>query len=166
MSDFLIPPSLDFIEEKSKSYFKNLVKQRAKQFTLEELLIKKATHRKMDNLNYSDLKMQSYFLKEDLNNNQKKTIFKLRTRMELFGENFRCGKARIICPLCGLHWDSQDLCLQCPKIIKEIEIKGNIKEVYKDNFENEIVHTFSIRNKHDYAIGCEAFMEVKVGKDR
>ena len=82
-------------------------------------------------------------MKEDLNNNQKKTIFKLRTRMERFGENFRCGKAHIICPLCGLHWDSQDLSLQCPEIKKEIESNGDTSEIYKDNFGNEIIHMFT-----------------------
>ena len=125
---------------KSKHYFKNLVKQRAKQFTLENLLAKKAKHSKMNNLNYSDLKMQNYFVKGDLNTSQKKTIFKLRTRMENFGENYRCGKAHVICPLCGLHWDSQDLCLQCPKIRQELKTNGNISEIYKNEFKNEIVH--------------------------
>ena len=141
LTDFRIPPTLEYVEGKSKYYFKNLVKQRAKQFTLEILLEKKEKHSKMVNLNYAELKIQEYFLKEDLDNNQKKTIFKLRTRMENFGENFRCGKAHVICPLCGLHRDSQDLCLICPIIRQEIRSDGNISEIYGNEIQNDIIHT-------------------------
>ena len=95
----------------------------------------------MINLNYSELKMQDYFMKEDFDNYQKKTIFKLRTRMESFGENFRCGKNYVICPLCGLHRDSQDLCLQCPIIRQDIKSNGSISDIYGNEFENNIVHT-------------------------
>ena len=141
LTDFRIPPTLEYVEGKSKYYFKNLVKQRAKQFTLEILLEKKEKHSKMVNLNYAELKIQEYFLKEDLDNNQKKTIFKLRTRMENFGENFRCGKAHVICLLCGLHRDSQDLCLICPIIRQEIRSDGNISEIYGNEIQNDIIHT-------------------------
>ena len=141
LSDFKIPPSLEYVGEKSKYCFKKLVKQRAKQFTLDKLLVKKAKHSKMINLNYSELKMQDYFMKEDFDNYQKKTIFKLRTRMESFGENFRCGKNYVICPLCGLHRDSQDLCLQCPIIRQDIKSNGSISDIYGNEFENNIVHT-------------------------
>ena len=61
----------------------------------------------------------------------------LRTRMERFGENFRAGNSPVICPLCKLHFDSQELSLQCPEIRKELEIKaGNYEEIYKDNIES------------------------------
>ena len=87
LSDFEIPCNLSYIEAKSTFSFKNLVKQKAKKFTLKYLLRKKAKHRKMDNLKYSELKMQSYFLKS-YDNYQKTTIFKFRTRMAQFSEKF------------------------------------------------------------------------------
>ena len=40
--------------------------------------------------------------------------------MERFGENFRGGQNMVVCPLCMLHLDSQDLSLQCPEVRKDI----------------------------------------------
>ena len=42
----------------------------------------------MDNVAYRDLEMQDYFTSDQMDNKQKKTVFKYRTRMERFGGNF------------------------------------------------------------------------------
>ena len=81
----------------------------------------------MDNLNYSEIKMQS----DKINPAQKRTIFKFRTRMERFGEIFRAGTTLAICPLCKLHYDNQELSLMCPK--SEMKSKGNMKDIYDDD---------------------------------
>ena len=137
LMDFQIPCSFDEIKKKSKEAFKRQVKIRATEYSLKSLKSKQATHSKMENLSYKDLKIQDYFLSDHLDYKQKQTIFKLRTRMERFGENFRAGNSPVICPLCKLHFDSQELSLQCPEIRKELEIKaGNYEEIYKDNIES------------------------------
>ena len=68
-----------------------------------------------------------------------KTIFRYRTRMERYGENFHAGKAFAICPLCKLHIDSQDLCFQCPVIKEELKVEGDISNIYKEDIDRKVV---------------------------
>ena len=93
----------------------------------------------MENLNYTNLEIQKYFLSDEISSSQKRMIFRIRTRMENFGENFRGGRPFVMCPLCKLHLDNQDLCLQCPEVAKNIQTTGNIKEIYGENINKEIV---------------------------
>ena len=98
-------------------------------------------HSKMSNVNYHSLKMQNYFSRSDISIQDKKTIFKYRIRMEPFGENFRGGAAAILCPLCHTHLDNQEMSFQCPIIKKEIDIKGNLNDIYKENIKIETIET-------------------------
>ena len=141
LMDFNISSSFDFIESKSAEAFKNLVKIRAKKYALEVLQNKKLKHRKMDNVAYRDLEMQDYFTSDQMDNKQKKTFFKYRTRMERFGENFLGGRDHVMCPVCTLNLDSQELSLQCPVVMKEIHCTGDIREIYGDAIRKEIVQT-------------------------
>ena len=97
----------------------------------------------MDNLNYSEIKMQSYLTSDKINPAQKRTIFKFRTRMERFGEIFRAGTTLAICPLCKLHYDNQELSLMCPEIRNEIQVKGNMKDIYDDDIKEDIIETIT-----------------------
>ena len=97
----------------------------------------------MDNLNYSEIKMQSYLTSDKINPAQKRTIFKFRTRMERFGEKFRAGTTPAICPLCKLHYDNQELSLMCPEIRNEIQVKGNMKDIYDDDIKEDIIETIT-----------------------
>ena len=98
-------------------------------------------HSKMKNLNYSSITMQNYFKRRDLNVEQKKTIFKFRTRMSEFGDNFRGGRDQVPCPLCDTHVDKQELSYQCKVIQKEIDIAGSYEEIYSDNMNIDTVKT-------------------------
>ena len=97
----------------------------------------------MVNVTYRDLEMQDYFSSDQIDNKQKRTVFKLRTRMERFGENFRGGRDHVMCPICELHLDSQDLSLQCPEVRNEINCTGDIREIYWEGMRKEIVQTIS-----------------------
>ena len=141
--NFDIPCSFQYIESKSAEVFKKLVKRRAKEYALEVLQTKKLKHTKMDNVTYRDLEMQDYFSSDQIDNNQKRTVFKLRTRMERFGENFRGGRDHVMCPICELHLDSQDLSLQCPEVRNEFNCTGDIREIYGEGMRKEIVQTIS-----------------------
>ena len=137
--DFNIPCSFQFIESKSTEVFKKLVKRQAKEYALESLQNKKVRHSKLDNVSYTDVECQEYFKSDQISSEQKRMIFKFRTRMERFGENFRGGQNIIMCPLCLLHPDNQDLSLQCPEVRKEINhSKGDIKEIYGDKIGRDI----------------------------
>ena len=141
-----IPCTFDFIKSKSKETFKRIVKKQVKIFALKMLKSKQQKHSKMANVSYKTLKMQSYFTSM-LKTEEKRTILRLRVRMERFGENFRGGASSIICPLCFSHLDNQELSFQCPVIKKEIEIEGNYSEIYKEDIETKLIQTIlKIRN--------------------
>ena len=139
LEDFDIPQSFELMENKSQETFKKLVKVRAKEYALKILLTKKGT--KMENLSYSDLQIQKYLVSEETTVNQKKTIFKYRVRMERFGENFRGGNVPVMCPLCTLHLDNQEMGFQCPEILKEVQIKGRLEDIYRDDISIETIRT-------------------------
>ena len=143
LSDFNIPCSFDLIEKKSAEAFKKFVKKRAKEFAFKELQSKKISHSKMDNLSYNEHSIQDYFLSNLTSNSQKRMIFKYRTKMERFGENYSGGKAHVMCPICALHYDNQDLALQCPEIRKNVPADGNLKEIYSETIGHEIVETLT-----------------------
>ena len=66
--------SMDFndIKRKSKDAFKRLVKSRTKEIAFRKLSKMKNEHSKMSNLEYSELEIRNYLLREDLKTEQKK----------------------------------------------------------------------------------------------
>ena len=58
--DFLIPLDFDFIKKKSKECFKNLVKIKAKEYSLTLLIKSQNNHSKMKGLYYTELKAKEY----------------------------------------------------------------------------------------------------------
>ena len=120
-----------------------MVKVKSKEFAIERLTKKQSTHSKMENLVYKELKMQRYMLNDELNPNQKKILFKFRTRMAEFGENYRGGRAQVICPLCNVHLDNQEMSYQCPQIKSEVQIEGKIEDIYKEEINVKTVKTIA-----------------------
>ena len=78
--EYGIPEDLEFIRNKTKYSFKNLIKNRGKENTLRQLLIMKGKHSKIKELEYTDLSIQEYFLLPELEVEQSRTIFSFRTR--------------------------------------------------------------------------------------
>ena len=61
--------------------------------------------------------------------------------MEKFGENYRGGISLIQCPLCKLHPDNQEMAFKCIKLKNEIDIKGNISDIYQEHIPKETIQT-------------------------
>ena len=61
--------------------------------------------------------------------------------MERYGENFRGGASSITCPLCKTHLDNQAMSFQCPIIKNEIDIKGKMNDVYKEDIPKDSIQT-------------------------
>ena len=131
LEDFGIPCDFDYIKNKSKDAFKRIVKVKAKEYALRTLHKKQETHTKLDSLVYKEMKMQSYMLSEELKPKEKKLLFKSRTKLLDFGENYRGGRTHVMCPLCKLHLDKQELSYQCPDIKSEVEFTGKIQDILK-----------------------------------
>ena len=137
LKDFEIPVSFEYIQSKSKDAFKKIVQVKAKELALARLLTKQSKHTKLDKLNYKELKMQDYLLSEELKPNQKKLLFKYRTRMAEYGENYRAGRTQVMCPLCKLHLDNQEMSYQCEAIKAEITVTGRLENIFEENISVE-----------------------------
>ena len=141
LDEFEIPADLEFIVSKSKWSWANLVKVKSKEVAWKKFMEAKMDHSKMDNLWYSQLRIQEYLQSNKFSTQEVKTIFKFRTRMASFGENFRNGQEQVPCPLCNVHLDSQPMAFQCTKIKSEIQLRGKYEDLFKDIIPEELVKT-------------------------
>ena len=57
--------------------------------------------------------------------------------MAKFGQNYRGGKEKIVCPLCESHLDNQELSYICPVIRNECKCSSDIysEEIHKNTVE-------------------------------
>ena len=83
-----------------REVFAKIVKKSIKSRAFEELMGTKDFHSKMDGCKYKELKMQSYLCDKNINEEQAKQIFRLRTRMAMVSTNFKTSQANFNCPLC------------------------------------------------------------------
>ena len=130
LSDLKLKLSLEEIESKSKTTFKNMVKVKIKEYALDSLNEKKFQHSKMDDVIFTELKIQEYLVSEELSLSQKQNVFLFRTRMSDFHENFRGGNPSIPCKMCSFHLDSQNHSVNCEEIRKHLNMSGKYDEIY------------------------------------
>ena len=71
-----------------------------KKYALYTFLEKQESHSKLDNLCYTELKLQAYL--ENMSATEAQTVFSYRTRMANFKENYRGPEGPKPCPLCNL----------------------------------------------------------------
>jgi hypothetical protein len=132
LEEFGIENSLEWIQAKSKLTFKNLVKKRAKEVAFEWLITKKKGHSKMNNLSYSTLEMQDYLKNKEISTAQAKILFRVRTRMEKFGENFKP------CPVCKESMDTQSHSFQCKVISRNILVNGQYEDMFTSKVNKKV----------------------------
>ena len=104
-----------------------------REVALAKLIQKKEKHSKMTNLNFTTLMMQGYLKEPEVTTRQAKTMFKFRTRMEKFSENFKGGKATKPCPVCEKSLDTQAHSFQCNVIKESIKVDGNLEDIFSLN---------------------------------
>ena len=141
LEDLQLPLNFDDIRSKSTGCFKNLVKKKTMKYAFEKLKCMKDKHSKMNNLDYEGIKMQNYFSRNDLKNEQKQIIFKFRTRMANFGENYRGSRDQVNCPLCDTHPDKQELSYTCKVIQNEVQPAGEFEDIYSDEISLHTIET-------------------------
>ena len=138
--DLNIEVNLSNIKRKSKLSFKNLVKMSAHEYEFTQLLKSKQKHSKLENLWYSKLEMQKYLELNNMNNNEAQVMFKYRTRMAKYGENFRGNKSSVMCPLCHTHLDDQKIAFENCQVLKEnIRISENYNLIFNTSVPSEVV---------------------------
>ena len=136
-----IPGDLNWIKCKSKLTFKNLIKKQIKELAFMKLMLTKERHSKMNNLEYYTLEMQEYLKDKQISTSQAKMLFKFRTRMAYFSDNFKGGYPTKPCPLCGLSDDTQSHSFQCKIINENIKVEGTIKDIFMPTVDKKVAKT-------------------------
>ena len=144
--------NLEKIKSKSKDTFKNLVKKKVSEKALDVLLEMKERHSKMKNLNYTSLEMQQYLKEKRISKSQAQIIFRFRTRMEKFSENFKGGKPTNPCPVCTSSKDTQSHSFSCLPIQDNMDISGSFDDVYKQPISDDLAKTLEniVKFREDY----------------
>ena len=103
----------------------------------------------MENLEYEELKIQSYFHLDGIKAETMRNMFRFRTRMTPYGENFRNGSESVVCPLCGTHEDSQTWATKCPAMRNETTDNYDLEKCYEEDMTteaaNQMDHVMNIR---------------------
>ena len=142
LSEFRIEPNLDSLKNKSSNAFKKFVKIKASEYEFRKLMELKQKHSKMDSLSYSRLEMQNYLKLENCDARGARTVFKYRTRMALYGENFRQNDTPVSCPLCDQHLDNQAMGFNNCQVTKiNVQIQGLYTDLFKQNVPKILVKT-------------------------
>ena len=141
LKDFGISGSFNFMKSKSANSFKKYVKIKTKEYALKYLLDLKSDHRKMDDLVYSELRMQKYLKTEEIPVNEAKNLFKFRTKSANFKDNFGDRYQNKGCPLCTLQLDTQVHSVQCERVNVEISVEGRYSDIFREKVPSDISKT-------------------------
>ena len=139
LSDFEISADFNELKKKSIGSFKQLVRRKAKEYAFYTFLEKQASHSKLDNICYTELKLQDYL--ENMSANEAQTVFSYRTRMANFKENYRGPGGPQPCPLCNLHLDTQSLSFQCPLVKNNVKLEGKYNTIFSNKIDKTLVKT-------------------------
>ena len=92
----------------------------------------------MANLEYKELKIQNYFKNENISVKEAQNLFKFRTRVANFKENYKNNHEVRTCHLCLVQPDTQAHCVQCPVVKENVNIRGDYQEIFSDEISSEI----------------------------
>ena len=102
----------------SKQKFKNLVKKRSKELTIEYLNTQKRKHKKSEQLEVGDLSISPYLSDTRFSKNERELLFKLRSKTIQVKDNFKNAYQNndLLCDLCKLFPCTQSHPMQCPQL--------------------------------------------------
>ena len=132
-----LPVSLEFLTSKSEKMFKEIVKKKIRSYEFSNLMQERKS--KTRNLSYTHLAMQQYLYLEKMSKNEAIVLFKFRTRMAPFADNFKAGKVSSMCPLCFSHIDSQEGSFTCVTLNKLVNIRGKYSDIFENQVPEEVV---------------------------
>ena len=109
-----------------------MVKKKLREFAFKTLIQKKEKHSKMDNLTYGDLELQGYLKDEKIGVNQARSVFRFRTRMARFWENFKGGRPPQPCPVCreAKSVDTQTHSFECGVVKENMAINADYRNLF------------------------------------
>ena len=98
LKDLKIPCDLEWMKKQTKSWFKQYVNEKVKEFTFQHLQKEQQKLSKIKDINYETFELQSYLKCSDLNTDLKRKLLAYRMKMLDFGENFRGPRSSVACP--------------------------------------------------------------------
>ena len=146
LKDFGLEEDITSLKKTKRNTFKRMVKSKSREYAFKELMLsiaKRDGHSKLKNIKYTKLKMQDYLKDGENRLEDTLNIFKYRTHMADFGENFKAGADVVICPLCMDHEDSQLQSFECQWIRNSIEVAGSMDEVYNGKPSRQTIETIN-----------------------
>ena len=129
------------IEIMKKSSFRSLAKKKTAMHSLKYLNLIKSKHSKVLNIVHQKLEISRYFIGNELNAQECKFLFALRTRMVDVKANYRGKYWDTICPCCKLEEDNQEHLLSCYMIEEEGMMIGslpNYQDIFGDNLSKQV----------------------------
>ena len=134
--------SFEEIRSMSSDSFKKVVKEKAFEYEFSKLMLKKQPHSKMEKLSYVRLEMQDYLKQNSISSIGGRTIFRYRTHMANYRQNFGSDNGPINCPFCGLHIDNQFMAFYNCQVIKDnVNIAGRYEDIFKNTVPSDLVKT-------------------------
>ena len=140
--DFEMDTNLSSMKIMSEWAFKNQIRKKAHKYEFDQLMQIKLKHTKLDDLSYDKLEMQNYLKLENINTTGAQTLFRYRSRMANYGENFRGQNDPVPCPLCKTHLDNQKMCFEnCPVIKDNLHISGKYSQIFSVSVPSALANT-------------------------
>ena len=126
---FQIKISDEEVAKISRERFKNIVKNKAKEITIEYLENLKKKKSKSKQLDIGDLTTSPYLMDSRLNKEERELLFKLRSRTVYVKENFRNAfqNNNMMCDLCKLFPCTQFHPMQCPELNVYLVVDTNLR---------------------------------------
>ena len=112
-----------------------------KEYSLQYLNNQKENHSKMKNLNYPQLKLQNYLKQRDISVQSAKNLFKWRTRVAKFKNNYKHSYLSLACPLCLTHSDTQEHSLECSSVTDSVNVRGDYQDIFMEDIPVDIADT-------------------------
>ena len=128
----------DVIEKATINSYKKFIKSKVRKAAFKYLIIRKETHSKLNELEYSKLETQEYITSSIFTNEDVSTLFSLRSRSVECRKNFKNSYKEndLLCPLCEMECDSQQHMLRCSVLSKHL-LSNNVSNdqiEYEDIF--------------------------------
>ena len=118
----------------SEYKFRNFLKKKAEELTIQYLSELKRKHSKSEHLDVSDMALSEYLVDVRFNKSERELLFKLRSRTIQVKDNFKNAYINndMLCVLCKMFRCTQSHILQCPSINSKIIVdkKQTISEKF------------------------------------
>ena len=87
--------------------------------------------------------MQSYLQDKNIPTSTARIVFKSRTRMTSYWNNFKGKIVRKNCPICcdESYLDDQPHSFQCTEVKKQVEVKHDFNQIFGQNVDHELAKT-------------------------